>query len=106
MKPFIQFLREDLSAEFYEVLEPYDDFPPEEHLPAEEELYNDIQFLDFPHYMKTQIAVVSKYIASQGIGNDPAKITQALNDAFMQPEIQQSFRLHYARKFPEKVVEK
>lgn len=103
MKPFLQFLKEDLSPETQAVLAPYDNFPPEHPHPQEKELYNDIEFLDFPHYMKTQIAVVSRYIASEGIGDDPKALQAALNDAFMKPEIQQAFRLHYARKFPQKV---
>lgn len=106
MKPFLQFLKEDLSPEHQSVLAPYDNFPPDNPLPQEKELYDGIEFTDFPHYMKTQIAVVSRFIASQGIGDDPAALQKALGDAFMKTEIQQAFRLHYARKFPQKVKER
>ena len=106
MKPFLQFLKEDLSPETQAVLAPYDNFPPDQHLPQEKELYDEIEFLDFPHYMKTQISVVSRFIASEGIGDDPEALQKALGDAFMKPEIQQAFRLHYAIKFPQKVQER
>ena len=106
MKSFIQFLLEDLSPEYQELLEPYNKFPPTNPLDNEKEIYDDIKFTDFQHYMKTQIAVVTKYITQQGIGNDPNKIKTALEETFMKPEIQQAFRLHYAKHFPEKVNNK
>ena len=105
MKPFLQFIREDLSPETYDTLAPYDSFPPNNRVEQENDLYQNVEFTDFSHYMKTQIAVVSRYIASQGIGDDPKKLKAALNDAFMKPEIQKAFRLYYARNFPDKVAE-
>lgn len=105
MKSFLQFLTEDLSHSVYDEIEPYESFPPEERIEREDELYNNVEFKDFPHYMKTQIDVVTKYIISQGIGSDPDKLKSALNDAFNRPEIQKAFRLYYARHFPEKVEE-
>lgn len=103
MKSFIQFVTEELSFDTYQALEPYDTFPPQEHVKDEDQYYQDVEFTDFPHYMKTQIEVVTKYITSQGIGNDPKKLKAALAEAFMKPEIQKAFRLYYARHFPDKV---
>ena len=103
MKSFLQFLTEELSPEIYDTLAPYEKFPPSEHIDQEDQLYKDVKFDDFSHYMKTQIAVVSEYIASQGIGDDPAKMEAAMEEAFMKPEIQKAFRLHYARIYPDKV---
>lgn len=103
MKTFIEFLKEDVSAEFYDLLEPHDEFSP--NTKSSEEHYNKIEFEDFAHYMKTQIETVSNYISSQGI-TDQNQIKKALNDAFLKPEVQRAFRLHYARKFPNKVTER
>jgi len=105
MKTFLQFLTEDLSPETVEALGGYENFPPNQPSPNEEEYYDNIEFLDFKHYMSEQIATVSEYIASQGI-TEQDHIKQALNDAFMKPEIQRAFRLHYATQFPDKVNEK
>lgn len=103
MKTFLQFITEDLTQDVYDTLAPYESFPPEEHIDQEDQLYRDVKFKDFQHYMKTQIDVVTKYITSQGIGNDPEKLKEALGEAFMKPEIQKAFRLYYARNFPSKV---
>lgn len=103
MKTFLKYLKEDLSMDVYSDLEDYEQFPPSGHLDNEEEYYDDIEFLDFPHYMKTQIETLTNYIIDQGIGQDSDKLKQALSDVLMDPEIQRSFRLHYARKFPNKV---
>ena len=105
MKTFLQFLTEDLSPETYDVLSPYESFPPDDNVSEEDALYQNVKFTDLAHYMKTQIDVVTRYIVGQGLGDDPKLLKAALNDAFMKPEIQKAFRLYYARHFPEKVEE-
>ena len=105
MKTFLQFLTEEVSPDTYDTLSPYDIFPPKNRVSDEKDLYQNVKFTDFQHYMKIQIDVVTKYIVSQGLGDDPKKLKSALNDAFMKPEIQRAFRLYYARHFPDKVEE-